>query len=126
MPELRALGSCFGAEVTGLRLDERLDDDAIEFLAGAWRRHLVLLLRDQRLSPATMAALGRRLGELDLAPPLDAARNHLAGYPEIAVVSNVVENGEAIGGLGHGELAWHSDMTFREQPPVACALYAVE
>lgn len=126
MPELRPLGPYFGAEVTGLRLDEALGDKRAEFLAAAWRRYLVLVLRDQALSPAAFHALGRRLGELDLAPPLDAARSHLEGYPEIAVVSNVVENGEPIGGLGHGELAWHSDMTFREQPPAACALLAVE
>jgi taurine dioxygenase len=126
MPELKPLGPYFGAEITGLRLDERFEGEAAGFLAAAWRRYLVLVLRDQALTPAAMLALGHRLGELDLAPPLDAARSHLDGYPEIAVVSNVVENGEAIGGLGHGELAWHSDMTFREEPPVACALHAVE
>jgi taurine dioxygenase len=126
MPELRPLGPCFGAEVTGLRLDETLDGAAAEFLVSAWRRYLVLVLRGQALTPAAMLALGRRLGALDTAPPLDAARSHLDGYPEIAIVSNVVENGEPIGGLGHGELSWHSDMTFRAQPPVACALHAVE
>ena len=126
MPEVKPLGPYFGAEIIGLRLDEGLDDEGAEFLAAAWRRYLVLVLRDQALTPAALLALGHRLGDLDLAPPLDATRSHLDGYPQIAVVSNVVENGEAIGGLGYGELSWHSDMTFREQPPVACALHAVE
>ena len=125
MPELRPLGPLFGAEIAGIDLAD-IDSEDLAFLAAAWRRHLVLVLHDQKLEPAALLALGRRLGELDMAPPLDAARSHVDGYPEVAVVSNVLENGEPIGGLGYGELAWHSDMTFREVPPVGCVLHGIE
>jgi taurine dioxygenase len=47
-------------------------------------------------------------------------------HPEITVVSNVVENGVALGGFGDGELLWHSDMSSFAEPPNQTALYALE
>ena len=47
-------------------------------------------------------------------------------FPEIYVVSNVVENGAPIGYLGSDELDWHTDMSHTEQPPKASSLYALE
>jgi taurine dioxygenase len=41
-------------------------------------------------------------------------------------VSNVIENGEAIGSLGAGEAVWHTDMSYLEDPPKASMLYAIE
>ena len=41
-------------------------------------------------------------------------------------MSNVLENGEPIGSLGHGEAVWHTDMSYVEQPPKASMLYALE
>ncbi|MBV9019054.1 MAG: TauD/TfdA family dioxygenase, partial [Alphaproteobacteria bacterium] len=39
--------------------------------------------------------------------------------PEIAVISNIVEDGKAIGGLGDGEAFWHTDSSFVDVPPAA-------
>jgi taurine dioxygenase len=47
-------------------------------------------------------------------------------YPEINVISNVVENGKPIGGLGDGEAVWHAEMTYVEVPPKAAILHAIE
>jgi len=41
-------------------------------------------------------------------------------------VSNVVENGVAIGSLGAGEAVWHTDMSYLPDPPIASVLYALE
>jgi taurine dioxygenase len=38
----------------------------------------------------------------------------------------VVENGVAIGSLGAGDLVWHTDMSYQEDPPKAIILYALE
>jgi taurine dioxygenase len=48
------------------------------------------------------------------------------GHPEITVVSNVVENGVAQGGLGDGELVWHSDMSSFEAPPNQTILHSID
>ena len=50
----------------------------------------------------------------------------LPEFPEINVLSNVVEDGRPIGGLGAGEAVWHADMTYIETPPKASVLHALE
>src|SRR6516165_7043222 len=42
--------------------------------------------------------------------------------PEISVISNIVEDGKAIGGLGDGEAFWHTDSSFVDVPPAASLL----
>jgi taurine dioxygenase len=120
------LSPTFGAEISGIDLSAHLDDATRAGILAAWRRHLVLIFRGQTLSPDDLLDLARGFGTLDLAPPFDNQQSSLPGYPEIAVVSNVEDKGAPIGGLGAGELAWHSDMTYRADPPVGCALFAKE
>jgi taurine dioxygenase len=42
------------------------------------------------------------------------------------VISNVIENGVAIGQLGAYEAIWHTDMSYIAEPPSASALYSLE
>jgi taurine dioxygenase len=120
------LSSTFGAEVAGIDLSHDLSAETRRDILAAWRKHLVLIFRGQTLTPDDLLDFARGFGTLDLAPPFDNQQSSLPGYPEIAVVSNVEEKGAPIGGLGAGELAWHSDMTYRADPPVGCALFAQE
>lgn len=101
--------------------------DAIEFetVQCAFLDHLVLLIRGQTLSDAELLAFGRRFGELSAAAPVHIGQKPRQ-YPELAVISNVVENGVAIGGLGDGEAVWHSDSCFNEIPPSASILHSLE
>ncbi len=124
--KVEKLASALGAEVTGVRLDGALDPEASAAIIAAWRQHLVLVFRGQGIDDSGLLAFAKSLGDLDLAPALDSKKAHAAAFPEITVVSNVIENGEPIGGLGSGDLAWHSDMTFQEEPPVGCVLNARE
>jgi taurine dioxygenase len=120
------LSPTFGAEISGIDLSSPPSEATHADILAAWRKHLVLIFRDQTLSPENLLDFARSFGTLDLAPPFDNQQSSLPGYPEIAVVSNVQEQGAPIGGLGAGELAWHSDMTYRRDPPVGCALFARE
>jgi taurine dioxygenase len=61
-----------------------------------------------------------RVGDLGEAYEDPAERQY------VTVISNVVENGKAIGGLGAYEALWHTDMSYNPQPPCASALYALE
>ncbi len=124
--ELKRLTPTFGAEILGVDLSAGLTDGLRAAIMAAWREHLVLVIRDQTLSPDDLLSLASGFGTLDLAPPFDNPQSNLAGYPHIAVVSNVEEKGKAIGGLGSGELSWHSDMTYRPKPAVGCVLFAKE
>jgi taurine dioxygenase len=97
--------------------------------------HLVVLIRRQTLSDAELCAFGRHFGEFQLSNPLPsplanegkvAQGGALTHHPEVTIVSNIVENGVAIGGLGDGELVWHTDMSSFAAPPKQTLLHAIE
>jgi len=122
---LRPTGGPLGAELRGVDL-RRIDDATFDAIHQAWLDNLVLLVRGQRLTDADLVAFSRRFGALDQAPIQENGRRFVDGYPEIYVVSNVVENGVAIGSLGAGEAVWHTDMSYLPDPPKASMLYALE
>jgi taurine dioxygenase len=117
--------AALGAEVGGIDL-RRIGDSEFAAIHRAWLDHLVLLFRGQALSDDDMIAFSRRFGDLDFAPIQENGRRFVDGHPEIYVVSNVMENGIAIGSLGAGEAVWHTDMSYLEDPPKASMLYAIE
>jgi taurine dioxygenase len=118
-------GAALGAEVRGVDLRE-IDDGTFAAIHRAWLDHLVLLFRGQTLDDDDLIGFSRRFGDLDLAPIQENGRRFVEGHPEIYVVSNVIENGVAIGSLGAGEAVWHTDMSYLDDPPKASMLYAIE
>jgi taurine dioxygenase len=118
-------GRAFGAEIANVDL-RRIDDAGFSTIHQAWIDHQVLLFRDQALSDLDLIAFSRRFGDLDHAPIQENGRRIANGMPEIYVVSNVIENGVAIGSLGAGEAVWHTDMSYLSAPPKASMLYALE
>ncbi|HWE49925.1 MAG TPA: TauD/TfdA family dioxygenase [Bryobacteraceae bacterium] len=118
-------GKALGAEIQGVDL-KRIDDAAFAAIHRGWIDNLVLLFRGQQLSDEDLIAFSRHFGNLDLAPVQETGRRFVEGYPEIYVVSNVIENGVPIGSLGAGEATWHTDMSYLEDPPKASMLYALE
>jgi taurine dioxygenase len=118
-------GAGLGSEVSGVDL-RHVDSATFAAIHQAWLDHQVLIFHDQSLSDADLISFARRFGDLDWAPVQENGRRFVAGHPELYVVSNVVENGEAIGSLGSGELVWHTDMSYLEDPPKASMLHALE
>ena len=123
--EIIPTGAALGAEVNGVDLRD-IDDAAFAAIHRAWIDHQVVLFRDQHLDDTALIAFSRRFGDLDHAPIQENGRRFVDGYPEIYVVSNVIENGVAIGSLGAGEAVWHTDMSYLDAPPKASMLYAIE
>lgn len=123
--EFAPLSPLLGAEVRCGNVAD-LDAGAIAAIRAGMRDHLVLLFRDQRLSDPDLIAFGKKLGELDVAPLAYTANQTDRDYPEIIVISNVKKDGVPIGVLGHGEVVWHSDNSYRETPLSHSLLYAVE
>jgi taurine dioxygenase len=122
---IRPTGAALGAEISGVDL-RALDAAAFAAIHRAWLDHQVLLFRNVALSDDDLVAFSRRFGELDHAPIQETGRRFVDGHPEIYVVSNVVQDGVAIGSLGAGEAVWHTDMSYLPDPPKASALYALE
>jgi taurine dioxygenase len=115
-----------GAEISGVDL-AALSDAEFAQIESAWHRHSAVLFRGQRLTDDDLLRFSRRFGELDPPPNQEQGRMSPPGYPEIYVVSNVLnEKGQAIGALGAGEAVWHTDMSYLDLPPDASMLYALE
>jgi taurine dioxygenase len=116
----------FGAEVKGINLAHATNRE-IDAIKNAWYRHDVLVFRNQQLTDDDLLSFSRHFGTLDSPPNQGAGRKSPPGYPEIYIVSNVLdEQGEPIGALGDGEALWHTDMSYAAQPPDASMLYSLE
>ncbi|HTO46329.1 MAG TPA: TauD/TfdA family dioxygenase [Burkholderiales bacterium] len=115
-----------GATVAGVDL-ATVTADEIGAIKQAWYRHDVLVFRNQRLTDDHLLAFSRHFGTLDPPPNQGAGRKSPPGYPDVYVVSNVLDDkGEPIGALGDGEALWHTDMSYVAQPPDASMLYSLE
>jgi taurine dioxygenase len=124
MLETRSLHSSLAQEVIGLRLWEKLDEATIAELRDLYARYGVLVFRRQALSEAELAAFCALLGDLERTVRSDWASPTV---PEVTVLSNLKDGlGRPIGGLGDGELQWHSDQSYMEKPATGAALYALE
>ena len=115
-----------GAEISNVDL-ARLSGAEFAQIEQAWYRHSALLFRDQKLTDDDLLAFSRRFGELDPPPVQEHGRQSPEGYPDVYVVSNVLDaQGAPIGALGAGEAVWHTDMSYLPLPPDASMLYALE
>jgi taurine dioxygenase len=120
---IHPLNAALGAEVIDLDLNEPLTTDDFAQIEDAFHEYCVLVFREQRLTPEAHIAFTRRFGELDINV---RARYNKPGYPEIFVVSNVLDaNGNAIGVQDAGRY-WHSDVCYWRAPSRCSALYAIE
>ncbi|MBT5107623.1 MAG: TauD/TfdA family dioxygenase [Rhodospirillaceae bacterium] len=116
-------GRAAGAEITGCNLATDLDDANFAVIQDALDEHGVIYLRNQTLTPDQQVAFTERFGEPDV--NFNALRFGVDGSPTIYRISNITENGEAIGTRRAGE-TWHTDMSYAKHPALATMLYAVE
>ncbi len=122
--ETRALHPTLAVEIMGLRLWEALDNPTVEALRDLYSRYGVMVFRRQALSERELADFCALLGPLERTVRSDWAS---PAVPEVTVLSNLKDGlGRNIGGLGDGELQWHSDQSYMEKPATGAALYALE
>ena len=116
------LSDALGAEISGVDLGQDLDGETFSRIADAWRAHLVLVFRVQRLSTEEQIAFASRFGELQevrTAPGVSHAN------PFVMMVSNVEEE-DWKGVLPDGEMQFHSDQCYYEVPCKLTMLHALE
>ena len=129
-------GAGCGAEIRGVDIREPLSAADRDAIRKAWLDNLVLRFRGMPMTDAQHMAFTRQFGELEFNPAKLIEKQYgvetqTAGRkseipPEISVISNIIEDGKAIGGLGSYELVWHTDMSYNPLPPRASLLYALE
>lgn len=117
----------FVAEIGDLDVRNLTVDEFAE-LYQAWLEYGVLRIRNQSINEDELQAFSANFGPLEEIPmgrlPEEARKKIKNRY--VTQLSNIIENGKPIGGLGNAEAAWHSDMTYVEVPPPASVLLSVE
>lgn len=120
----RRMGDRFACEIVGLNLWEPIDAKTVSELRALWGEHGVLVFRRQALSEHEFADFSALFGPLELTVRRDWASRI---RPEVGILSNLKDgNGKPIGGLGDGEIQWHSDQSYMLKPATGAGLYAVE
>jgi len=114
--QVRPIAGALCAEIEGVDAARPLGEEIVSEIRRAFLEHLVVFLRNQKLTPQALLAFARRFGE-----PMEYPQ--LKGLPECPLVTPVVK-------LEHERVnfggIWHSDTTYLERPPMASMLYAVE
>ena len=112
-----------GTEIIGLDMCQPLEADVRRQLERTLADRSVLLLRGQiELTPEQHIDFSRCFGSLE-----DHVLQNfcLPGYPEIFVVSNIVENGKHIGAYG-GSKEFHSDLAYLPEPSMGSVFHCLE
>ena len=121
--KIKRLSPVMGAEVSDIDLSTMPDDATFAAIHQALLEHLVLVFRDQRLTPAEHVAFSARFGDLMVHVK---AEYLLPGQPEVLVLSNKKHpDGRPMGFEDAGRY-WHSDMSYVEEPPLGSLLHAIE
>lgn len=123
MARIVASGHSLGCTIEGLDLSRPLVDDQQEMILGAFGRYGVIRFPDQSLTAAQQKSFAGRFGSLEI----NVAAGHytVPGHREVMVLSNIVENGRAIGLADAGQ-DWHTDMSYSATIAFLNVLHAIE
>lgn len=108
------ISGALGAEVHGVDLSRDLSDDVLAELRAALLDNLVIVLRDQDITPAQQLAFARRWGDIHLHPYMEG----MPDCPEILAIIKRPSDKKNFGG------SWHTDQMFSPSPAMGTMLYA--
>lgn len=112
----KRISGALGAEIEGIDLSRPLSAETLAGLRSAWLEHLVILFRNQPLTPAQFMAFAESIGT-----PVDYPMvKGIEGYPKIIEVKKLEHERVNFGGI------WHSDTAYLDHPPMASMLLARE
>src|SRR5258706_1037117 len=119
---IRPIQGEFCAEVIGADLSRPVGAATFAEIERAWTRHSILVFRDVHMASEQQIAFTRRFGDLHIMEPL---QYNLPGHPEIFVVSNVEDDGKALG-MKRAGWGWHSDGEDKAIPNAGSFLHALQ
>jgi len=114
--EIRRIAGALGAEIHGIDLSRKINDEDLRAIRHAWLEHLVVFFHGQALEPPAYMAFARRIGTPVEYPFVKG----IPGFPEIIEVKKLEHETVNFGGV------WHSDTAYLEVPPMASMLVARE
>jgi alpha-ketoglutarate-dependent taurine dioxygenase len=116
------IGTTLGAAIEGLDLSKPLSDQEFDFAYKALAQFGVLRYPNQHLTTKNLRDFAARWGDLEI---------NVAGafqdpeFPEVMILSNIVENGKPIGFADAGQ-SWHTDMSYSRIYAFCNILYGIK
>ena len=108
---VKPLAAALGVELSGVDFASELTQEVFREVRRLLVKHQVIFFRDQDISPQQHHDLAASFGPLQTHP----AYGTVDGFPEITILESTAENPSKIE-------AWHTDMTFRQHPPMGAVL----
>ncbi len=133
--EVVKLDGPLGAEIRGIDFAKPVSDEVRQQLIDAWTDNLILLFRGQshitqeqqieatKLFGTPVPGASRKYFEA-----ANIKSNLLSEHAEIIMVSNMGPDGQPAAendSLGSGEVVWHSDNSYIDEPPIGSFLRAL-
>lgn len=116
--QVNPLTCSIGAELSNVHLGAAAEDEGLMAeIRQALLKHRVIFFRDQDISRAEHVAFARKFGELEDHPVVGSHPD----YPGLVQIYKTPDSP-----LERNENSWHTDATWREQPPMGCVLRCVE
>ena len=115
------LSDALGAAITGVDLCRDLDDATIQDIKQAWYDYVILVFPNQDINDDEQEKFCRNFGELELVRTTTFASDH----PHVMMITNVKDTGKPTA-LEDGEMMFHYDECYYEQPCMGATLYAIE
>ncbi len=125
MLDIRPLSPALGVEIRGVDVARPIAGEDFAIIRTAWEENCIALFRNQTLGEIEQLAFAGRFGALGTRVN-DHDPEKGGAHPAILYVSNVKVNGKVAGILPDGEMFFHSDTCYVEQPAMASMLYAME
>ncbi|MEQ9451027.1 MAG: TauD/TfdA family dioxygenase [Pseudomonadales bacterium] len=116
MVQVRPSGQACGAEVTGVDFSREVDADTIAEIRAIWLEHHVLAFPEQQLSDDDLVRFTRYFGSVGDDPffaPMDS-NEHV-----VALTRRADEQAPVFAET------WHSDWSFKSDPPIGTCLYSL-
>ena len=122
------MAAALGAEIAGVDLNRDLDADSVAAIHAAWLDHVVLIFRSKKLSEQNQRRFAACFGAVaERVRPVERRPEGSAYDSAFMLVSNIRdESGGYAGSLPDGELWFHHDMSYVEEPHKATILYAMD
>lgn len=120
--QIHPSGGAIGAEITDIDVSKGVGTARFAEIAAALDRYVVVVIRDQMLTPPQLAAFSRHFGTPQV--NVRAEVNH-EGTPEVGWITNVTRDGKPLGSHDAGRY-WHSDLCYLERPSRITVLHALE
>jgi taurine dioxygenase len=122
MIEIVPLSPHVGAEIRGVDLTREIPPGLRDELYAAWLKHLVLVFRGQNLTAEDQRRFTTLFGEIQ--PPRSRPGQRDPSNP-VMWIANATIDGQR-GELPEGDMQFHADQCYYENPAKGAVLYGVE